>query len=460
MAITTPHTKVIQSVLLCLSAAPGIKRYWLAYSGGIDSHVLLHVLANHQHIFGDAKFQAVHINHALSPQADQWAEHCRLTCERLQIPFIDIDVDATPRPGESPEARAREVRYQAIERLIKPDDCLLTAHHQDDQVETLLLQLVRGSGPKGLAAMPEWASFHNGHLARPLIHVRREDIHVYAAANQLKWITDESNLDLKFDRNFIRHEIVPRLTQRWPSLAQTISRSARYCAEAVEILDHDARQVLESINPNAQPYLPVSRLLQLSKAQQRNTLRYWIHQHGKNTPSSTRLEQVTEQLLHAAPDASPKVGWQGCELRRYRDQLHIMSPLPSVNADEALEWNIAHPVVINAIGELSARPAVGAGVAKRYVSDSNLSVRFRKGGESIQPAGRPQHHTLKKLFQERGIPPWIRDRIPLIYIDDQLAAVGNLFVGQQFSAENGEDGFIFQWESKILLESAQVTDLW
>ncbi|WP_455223098.1 tRNA lysidine(34) synthetase TilS [Kaarinaea lacus] len=460
MAITTPHSKVIQSVLSCLSTAPGIKRYWLAYSGGIDSHVLLHVLSSHQHIFGDAKFQAVHINHALSPQADQWAEHCRLTCERLQIPFIAIDVDATPRPGESPEARAREVRYQAIERLIKTDDCLLTAHHQDDQVETLLLQLMRGSGPKGLAAMPQWSIFHAGHLARPLIQVRREDIRAYAMANQLKWVTDESNLNLKFDRNFIRHEIVPRLTQRWPSLAQTISRSARYCAEAVEILDHDARQVLQAINPNGLFYLPVSRLLELSKAQQRNTLRYWIHQHDMNTPSSTRLEQVTEQLLHAAPDASPMVSWEGCELRRYRDQLHIMAPLPPVNTDETLEWNIANPVTINAIGELSARPAVGAGIAKRLVTGRSLSVQFRKGGESIQPMGRPQHHTLKKLFQERGIPPWIRDRTPLIYIDEQLAAVGNLFVGQQFCAENGEDGFIFQWESEIQCGSAQVTDLW
>jgi len=438
---------------------PGIQRYWLAYSGGIDSHVLLHVLSSHQHIFGDAKFQAVHINHALSPQADQWAEHCQLTCERLQIPFIAIDVDATPRPGESPEARAREVRYRTIERLIKNDECLLTAHHQDDQVETLLLQLMRGSGPKGLAAMAQWSSFFAGHLARPLIHVRREDIQAYAMANQLKWVTDESNLNLRFDRNFIRHEIVPRLTQRWPSLAQTISRSARYCAEAVEILDHDARHVLEEVNPNGLPCLSVSRLLQFPKSRQRNTLRYWIHQHGMNTPSSTRLEQVIEQLLHAAPDASPKVGWEGCELRRYRDQLHIMAPLSPVNTEERIDWNIEHPAAINGIGQLSVRSAVGEGVAKRLVAGKRVGVQFRKGGESIQPVGRQQHHTLKKLFQESGIPPWIRDRTPLIYIDGQLAAVGDLFIDQLFHAQSGEDGVIFQWESGISRVSAQVTDL-
>ncbi|WP_455208965.1 tRNA lysidine(34) synthetase TilS [Kaarinaea lacus] len=459
MVIATPHSKVIQPVLSCLSETHGIKRYWLAYSGGIDSHVLLHVLANHQYVFSDAKFHALHINHALSPQADQWAEHCRSTCEQLQIPFIAIDVDATPRSGESPEARAREVRYQAIGRLIKPHDCLLTAHHQDDQVETVLLQLMRGSGPKGLAAMPQWAGFHSGHLARPLIQVRREDIHAYAVANKLKWITDESNLDTKYDRNFIRHEIVPRLSQRWPSLAQTVSRSARYCAEAVEILDHDAQHVLRQINPDGLPFLPVSKLVQLSKAQQRNVLRYWIHQHGMNTPSSTRLEQVIEKILHAAPDASPKVSWGGCEVRRYRDQLYIMSTLPVVDADETMTWNIANPVVIQGIGELTARPAVGGGIGKKYVNCNQLTIRFRQGGESIQPVGRSQHHALKKLYQELGIPPWVRERTPLIYIDDQLAAVGDLFISQQFSADTGEDGYIFQWESGYRPETAQVTDM-
>ncbi|MCI0508128.1 MAG: tRNA lysidine(34) synthetase TilS [Gammaproteobacteria bacterium] len=459
MAVTTPHSKVIQSVLSGLNQAPGIKRYWLAYSGGIDSHVLLHVLANHQHVFGDAEFHAVHINHALSPHAEQWAEHCRLICGRLQIPYTGIDVDATPRAGESPEARAREVRYEAMKRLIKTGDCLLTAHHQDDQVETLLLQLMRGSGPKGLAAMPQWTRFHAGHLARPLIHVRREDIHAYAVASNLKWITDESNLNIRFDRNFIRHEIVPRLLQRWPSLAQTVSRSARYCAETVEILDHDARQALREINPDGLPYLPVGKLLQLSKARQHNVLRYWIHGHGMNTPNSHHLEQLVAQLLHAAQDALPKVSWEGCEIRRYRDQLHIMPTLAAIESDKTVRWNIANPMVIDGIGRLSARPGAGEGIGKKYIAGANLHVRFRRGGESIQPAGRPQHHALKKLFQEKGIPPWIRDRIPLIYINDHLAAVGDLFISQQFHADEGEDGYIIQWESGCLAASAQVTDL-
>lgn len=459
MAITTPHSKVVQSALSCLKQAADIKRYWLAYSGGIDSHVLLHVLAKHQHQFSDIKFSAVHINHALNPQADQWAEHCRKVCDELQISYIDIDVDATPLAGESPEAKAREARYQAIIRLIREGDCLLTAHHQDDQVETLLLQLMRGSGPKGLAAMPQWANFGAGNLARPFLDVRREDLHAYAIANKLKWIIDESNLDTKFDRNFIRHEIVPKLAQRWPSLAQTISRSARYCAEAVELLEDAAERYLLEINPDQLPYLSVRKLVQLTKAQQRNVIRHWINQHHMNTPSSTQLEQVIEQMLSAAPDSMPKVSWEGCEVRRYRDQLYVLPSLQPLNVEQVIPWNIVNPVFIEGIGELSAISSVGAGVAKKYVSPDRVSIQFRQGGETIQPVGRTQHHALKKLFQEQGIPPWIRERVPLIYINDQLAAVGEMFISQQFQAAEGEDGYIFQWESEFESTTVQVTDL-
>jgi len=459
MAITTPHSKVVQSVLSCLKHAADIKRYWLAYSGGIDSHVLLHVLAKHQHHFNGIRINAVHINHALNPQADQWAEHCRKICNELQVSYIDIDVDATPVPGESPEARAREVRYQAILRLIREGDCLLTAHHQDDQVETLLLQLMRGSGPKGLAAMPQWTSFGAGSLARPFLQVRREDLHAYALANKLKWIIDESNLDTKFDRNFIRHEVVPKLAQRWPSLAQTISRSARYCAEAVEILDDAAEQHLKGINPDHLPYLSVSNLVQLSKAQQRNVIRYWINQNHMNTPSSTQLEQIIEQVLSAAADSTPIVSWEGCEVRRYRDQIYILPTLQPINVDQVIPWDIANPVIFKGIGELKAISSISSGVAKKYISPDSVNIHFRQGGETIQPVGRTQHHALKKLFQEQGVPPWIRERMPLIYINDQLAAVGDMFISQQFQAAEGEDGYIFQWESGFEPNTAQVTDL-
>ena len=446
MALTTPYSKVVRSVLSCLQSAADFERYWIAYSGGIDSHVLLHVVSAQQHHFPHASFHAVHINHALNLKADQWAEHCRKVCEQLKIPYLAIDVDATPATGESPEARAREVRYQAIIKLIKARDCLLTAHHEDDQVETLLLQLMRGSGPKGLAAMPQWADFGAGHLARPLMQVRRDDIHAYAIANQLKWISDDSNLDTRYDRNFIRHEIVPKLLQRWPSLAQTVSRSARYCAETVEIIDDTAKQILQKINPHHESWLPVSGLQRLSTVQQKNVLRYWIHEQGINTPSSAQLQQLMDQVLFAASDSMPCIRWEGCEARRYRDQLYIMRPLPAVPLEQFVPWDISQSLQLAGMGELAAKRVTGRGVASRLITPGSITVGFRRGGESIQPVGRQQHHALKKLFQELGVPPWVRERAPFIYIDGQLAAVGEWFVSQQFAAQNNEDGYVFQWE--------------
>lgn len=449
MALKSPISQLVQSVLTSLSEIDDVARYWVAFSGGIDSHVLLHVLASNRHQLGDVDLQAVHINHGLNIQSDQWAERCQSMCEQLKTGFVAIDVDATPRTGESPEARARSARYDAIARLIRPGDCLLTAHHQDDQVETLLLQLMRGSGPRGLAAMPEVANFESGIIARPLINVRRESIRSYAVKHQLKWIDDDSNQDTRFDRNFIRHEVIPRLQQRWPSLSQTVSRSARYCAEAAEILEASAREALAKINPEGNESLSVSGLEQYSRVEQKNIIRYWIHSKGLSTPSSVQLDQVIEQVLTAAVDATPRLIWEGTEVRRYRDGLYAFSPLENVDTEQAIEWNLDEPLRIENAGTLMAIGGRGNGIAKQYISGAEVVVSFRQGGESIQPAGRKEKHALKKLFQDNGVPPWIRERTPLIYIGDELAAVGEMFVSDKFHARDGEESFNFQWESSV-----------
>lgn len=454
MALKTPTSLVVQAVLDSLKNINNVDRYWIAFSGGVDSHVLLHVLASHQHQLESKKIQAVHINHSLSPNADQWAERCQKMCEQLKIEFVVIDVDATPRLGESPEARARTARYEAISKLVRKGDCLLTAHHQDDQVETLLLQLMRGSGPKGLSAMPEFSSFSNGMMARPLINVRRDDVLSYAVKNQLKWIEDESNRDVKFDRNFIRHEVIPRLQQRWPSLSQTISRSARYCAEAVEIIETSAHKALEKINPYGRESISIASLQQYSVVEQKNILRYWFQTQGLDTPSSAQLDQVIEQVLTAAIDATPRLTWEGSEVRRYRDQLYAIPRLKEVSIDQPVSWNLQEPLALPNVGILNFTAGVGEGVAKKYINSSPLSVGFRQGGETIQPVGRKEKHALKKLFQESGIPPWVRERTPLIFIEGELAVVGELYISQKFHAENGEDSYIFQWQSEQLGSSA------
>ena len=447
MTLTTPLSKVIQSVIGNLSFKAEIRNYWIAYSGGIDSHVLLHVLANHQHLFDEVNIHAVHINHAINSKSDQWAEHCRKECDRLNVRYIAIDVDATPKAGESPEAKARQVRYEAIMRLLKEGECLLTAHHQDDQVETLLLQLMRGCGPKGLSAMPLYSNLGKSFHIRPFLNVKREEIHAYAVAHQLKWITDDSNLDIRLDRNFIRHEVVPVLLKRWPSLGLTVSRSARYCAEAVEILEGSAKKILARINPEKSEYLSIKALKEHSQAEQKNTLRYWFQIRNLGIPSSAQLAQIIEQISIAADDASPVISWENAEVRRYRDQLYAMRKLISFDVKHRYLWDITKPLIIESIGRLVAIPVRGQGVAKKYVNEAPLEVRFRQGGETIQPIGRKESHSLKKLFQERGIPPWVRERTPLLYIDDQLLAVSDMFSNQQFCADADENGYIFHWES-------------
>jgi len=208
----------------------------IAYSGGLDSHVLLHAVAAMRAELTGCEFIAVHINHGLSEKAGQWTKHCANQCEVLNITFAHINVDAKNKTGESPEAVAREVRYQAFREFMQPGDCLLTAHHQDDQAETLLIQLLRGAGPRGLAAMPYYSDFAEGWHARPLLNFSRDELHEYAqqtfSQNQSAWIDDESNSDTRFDRNFLRHEIIPKLKARFPGMAATLSRSAGLCAEA------------------------------------------------------------------------------------------------------------------------------------------------------------------------------------------------------------------------------------
>ena len=452
MSFQSPASSVVQSVVTQLQSIENANNYWLAFSGGIDSLVLLHILSTHRHQLNDVNIKAVHVNHSLSKNADQWEQHCRTCCEQWKIEYVSIDVDATPRQGESPEARARTVRYEAISKLVKQGDCLLTAHHQDDQVETLLLQLLRGSGPKGLSAMPELSEFSDGQIARPLINCKRDAIQAYAIKHQLKWIEDESNRDIKYDRNYLRHEVIPKLQQRWPSLSQTVSRSARHCAEAVEILESAAQQGLKKINPHNRDFLSISELTTFTKVEQKNILRYWFQLRGLSTPSGVQLDQVITQVLTASADSSPKLCWEGGEVRRYRDQLYAMSSLGDVTGlieSEPVDWNVDQPLEFVQVGILTAISGEGDGIAKKYLAEHNLRVGFRQGGESIQPVGRKEKHTLKNLFQESGVPPWVRERIPLIYIGDELAAVGNLFISQEYWADDGEDSYRFQWQSVL-----------
>jgi tRNA(Ile)-lysidine synthase len=440
----SPHT-----VLAALPDALPIKRYWIALSGGLDSVVLLHALAELRPQLGPMELQAVHIHHGLSHYAAQWAEHCQQMCQRLSVPCQVIEVDAGANGGESPEAAARTARYTAFRELMAEGDCLLTAHHQDDQAETLLLQLLRGAGPKGLAAMPPLTPFHKGWLGRPLLQCSRQDLHTYALSQHLQWVEDESNTDTGYDRNFLRHEIFPRLKKRFPAATKTMSRSARRCAEAAELLAVFATQDLQlaAIQDNA---LSLGICRELGKVRSQHLLHHWLHEQGLPVPTEAQTEAIWNNVIQASHDSVPLVHWegaqgQGVEVRRYRDLLYAMPPLPELDVNRVYRWDFTQPLPISAMGELSSTQQTGQGIALAKLEGQDVEVRFRQGGERLRPVGRQETHSLKHLFQDQGIPPWQRDRIPLIYCQGRLAAVVGLWLDEDFAASGNEPGISIEW---------------
>ena len=438
-----PHPPVIQSSRI-LEHLPRAGCYHVAYSGGRDSHVLLHVLASSRRQL-PGELRAIHVNHGLHPHAARWARHCQTVCGALSVPLTVVEVDARAGDGESPEAAARRARYQAFARLVTAGDCLLTAHHRDDQAETLLLQLLRGSGPHGLAGMPPQAPFGQGLHARPLLDCTRAQLAAYAAAQALEWIEDPSNQDTGLRRNFIRHQVMPVLAAQWPAVAETLSRSAAHCAEAAHLLDDLAADDLHRVEGRQPGQLEVDALLDLDEARQRNVIRYWIHLQGFPLPRQAHLERIQRDVLHAAPDRSPQVCWTGAEIRRYRNTLYVMRPLSSFDNTVVLPWNMESPLHLPGdLGVLEAVMEEGGGLAPDIRQRDDITVRFRQGGEVCRPAGRGHAQPLKKLLQEQGVPPWQRDRIPLVYAGEELVAVAGVCVSVSCAARACETGLVLR----------------
>ncbi|MHB8472398.1 MAG: tRNA lysidine(34) synthetase TilS [Gammaproteobacteria bacterium] len=425
---------------------PRAARYLIAYSGGLDSHVLLHAMQHLGTQHPEISLAAVHIHHGLHPQADQWAQHCMTVCAALSVPCQVVRVDAQAAIGESPEDAARRARYRALRAQVQAGDCLLTAHHQDDQAETLLLQLLRGSGPPGLAGMPARMAFGDGQLARPLLAVSRAALYDYAQQHGLQWVEDESNAHTGFDRNYLRHEIMPRLRARWPATAAALARSAMHCGSAAELLHSVAQQDLPALHGPTAATLQIERLAALGIARQANALRAWLHDLHLPTPSTEQLRAV-QTMLHAAIDASPCVRWPGAELRRYRDLLYALAPLPMHDASAVLQWDLSAPLQLpRGAGQLHSVCVVGEGLSAALRAQ-RITIRYRRGGEYCKPVGRGHHHELRKLFQEAGVPPWQRDRIPLVFVDDALAAVIGFWICEPFQAAPHSAGLRVEWRA-------------
>lgn len=439
---------VTDAIRSALAAVPrdGSAGFCVALSGGLDSSVLLHALAGLRPAAG---LRAVYIDHGLHPQAARWGEHCAALCAGLGVAFSSRRVTVLP-VGEGIEAAARQARYQALLAGLRPGETLLTAHHRDDQVETLLLNLMRGSGPAGLAGIAGDGWRGEARLLRPLLELPRAALREYAQAAGIDWIEDPANSDPRLDRNFLRLQLLPLLGSRWPAAAGAMARSALLCAEAAQLLEAlaagDARRV------SRRGRVQVALLAQLPEPRQRNLLRHLCRRETGSVPPQRRLRAGLAQLLQAGADRRPLLAWPGGELRRYRDSLYIQPPL-AVVAPLAGELPLRAGARLDCggLGRISLVRAASGGLAPRRVG-AVLTVRLRRGGERLRPAGEGHHRELKKLLQERGVVPWMRDRIPLLYAGGELVAVAGLWIAHEFVAVAGEPGLRVRWDQHPPIE--------
>ncbi|MEG3592491.1 MAG: tRNA lysidine(34) synthetase TilS [Pseudomonadota bacterium] len=413
------NAEKLQAILKTNFDKPNIKTLVIAYSGGLDSTVLLHAMSSLRSCL-KLDVVAVHVNHSLHENSKAWAEHCKNFCKHLDVNLTVLTIDVKLSKDTSPEEAARNARYKSLHSVLTENKMLLTAHHRDDQAETVILQMLRGSGTSGLASMPALNKSDSIYHARPLLDFSKKELFNYASEQKLSWITDDSNLDVDIDRNFIRREVIPTIKKRWPSFDKTLSRVARNQARADTLLHVLASKDFESIFLHDKRDIDLRKIKELSFEQQQNVIRFWVKQNNFLPPSESQVREMIRTVIVSDIEKTPCIVLGNSEVRRYRNKISIMAPLKQHDPQIILKWSR---------GECLNIPNLDMQLAWQDLQSQcpaildNVEVRFRLGGESCRPRGRKQHHSLKKLMQEEGIPSWERDRIPLVYHDEKLRLV-------------------------------------
>lgn len=444
--------ELLASVEVVLAgAAVNNQSLCVAFSGGIDSTVLLHLLSRSR---DRDRLRAIHVNHGLHSDAGAWAMHCAAHCARLNVPFMCLEVSVDRNHGNGPEAAAREARYAALRSQLEASELLVTGHQQRDQLETVLMALVRGSGVEGLAAMPVLMLRDGIQIARPLLNVHPDRIQDYAQVHELNWLEDPSNVELAFDRNYLRSQVVPLLEQRWPAAALAATRSARWCAEAADILrDVAMADAGDHLRSNC---LSVRALRGLSENRQRNLLRYVARLLGLPVPRAAQLQAMSAAVLRPGSNLVSSGHWPGVVVRRYREFLWFYgsSADPGDLAPEVAvrSWQGTDGFgLMHEHGVLQWVRSDSGGIGPKYVS-GDIQVRARTGGERLRPVRGGPTRSLKNLLQEEGVLPWMRRFIPLIYAGEQLLAVGDLWLNADCCVPDGEAGMRIVWRDRPVLQ--------
>lgn len=419
--------QVQQAFAQSMAALPAAQAYWVALSGGLDSMVLAHLASKNL-----PAVRLLHINHGLSLNAQCWQQQVERWAEQMGLPCVCIAVDVD-RQAASLERAARDARYGAFASTLGPAEALLLAHHRDDQAETLLLRLLRGSGLKGLTAMAPVRTLGQGHLLRPLLSIGRAQLAAYAQHHSLVWVEDESNSEQRFDRNWLRHSLIPLLGTRWPAASEQLAHTCARLRDEQELLDTYLAEDFRSGEARQERLghsLLLAPLLRGSNLRRNALLRYWFNQLAILAPSQAVMAQM-QRLLTSRPDSEACVTWGQWQLRRFAGRLYVLPQLPQPTRQWQAQWHTAQTLVMANGSQLSAC-ADGSGLAA-----GTYSLRLRQGGERAHPQGRAHSQLLKKLLQETQLEPWLRDCVPLIYRGENLVAVGDLWIEREFLIVDG-----------------------
>ena len=408
----------------------GAPRWCVAFSGGPDSCVLLHLmhLWCSQNADEAPPLVAIHINHGMQEDADHWQAHCEELCGDLSIPII-VHLAQVEGTGRGAEAAARQARYQQFEAELEAGDILFMGHHLDDQVETYFLRLMRGSGLSGLSAMPARRALGAGELIRPLITTQRCLLEAYVAEHGLAVIQDPSNLDTSIDRNYLRQKVMPLLEDRWPGYRQTVARAAEHASVGQAVINEALPAPTTFYSVMGDPGIEQRELNSVSCDSAMIKLRHWLQSGGYPMPDQVPLAEFVRQLREGVAASSPRLECGSYVLQRYQGRVYML-PDFSGSSQDMLERDSVGlfpggTCTIAGVGELAIQPTQGEGL--RLEEADRLELRWRQGGERCRPKGRPYNQRMKKLFQEFGVPPWWRERLPLLYLGDELLEVGGLF---------------------------------
>ena len=408
-----------------LAGSLDASHWYLGFSGGVDSTALLHLLTRWRRSCPQApELTAIHINHGMQAAANEWQAHCEWVCRLLRVPLVVRRVEVRPGPSGS-EAAARDARYSAFEQVLQDRAVLFLGHHLDDQVETFFLRLLRGAGVQGLAGVPAKRVLGQGMVVRPLLQVTRSQLQAYADQQGLSCIEDPSNADTAMDRNFLRAELLPLLAERWPGYRRTVSRASEHMAVTAATLEQLLPVPETVFSALGDPGLPVT-VLRGKREAAAQAMRAWLQSQGLPAPDQSALEEFLRQLRESGDDAGPRLHCSAFTLQRYREAVYLV---PDTGISSELGEVSLKPAAVRelpGVGRVALRPADGPGLA--LAEEEQLVVSWRRGGERCRPVGRDRGNSLKKLLQEADIPPWWRDRVPLLSLADELLAVGDLWL--------------------------------